>query len=183
MAAQTTNHLPDLNPLHWHEGNLKMHGLMSAPTRDNPTTPFLNSFRARYLQICNLFAVGTKDEHGRPWTSLWGGEDGAVGVHDLKTLAIRSLVDRKHDPVVARLLQIQPDKGVCGNGVQISGLGIRLATRDRVKLAGTIMGALFENTEEGLVASANIVLRVDSSLGKPHYPSSSNALRSDRQLS
>lgn len=142
-----------------------MHRLMAAPTEDNPTTTYLNPFRAGYLQICNLFAIGTTDEHGRPWTGLWGGENGAVSVYNLKTLAIKSLVDKKNDPVITRLLQIKPDKGVCGSGQVISGLGIKLATRDRVKLSGKVMGALLEEAGTNDIANANVVIGVETSLG------------------
>ena len=168
MKSETS--YQQLDPLDWHDGNLKMHRLMSAPTDDNPTSAYLNPFRARYLQTCDLFAIGTTDEHGRPWTGLWGGENGAVSVYDLKTLAVKSLVDKKRDPIVTRLLQINPDKGVCGSGQKISGLGIKLATRDRVKLSGKVMGALLEAAGSDDIATASVVIGVETSLGMISLP-------------
>lgn len=166
MSAEIVGPLSLFDPLEWHSGNVSMHKLMSAPTRANPTSPFLTPFRARFLSVCNLFAIGTFDAQNRPWTSLWGGEEGSVGVVNLQTLGIKTLVDTQNDPVIQRLVGSKGDNGLIGAGQVISGLGIKLETRDRVKMSGRVAGVMFDNMGDGTVSNAQIVLQVDSSLGK-----------------
>ena len=165
MAAKVSSPSALLDPLNWHLGNIRMHKLMSTPTRPNPTSPFMTPFRAGFLSICNLFAVGALDARGRPWTSLWGGEEGSLNVLNMQMLGIKTLVDRQNDPVLERLFDFRGNNGVVGAGQVVSGLGIKLETRDRVKLSGKVAGSIINDMGGEIVAEAQIFFEVDSSLG------------------
>jgi hypothetical protein len=166
LLSQPGNENLFLDPLSWHKGNREMHSRMSASTPPNPTSEYLTPFRAHFLNVCNLFAIGVLDGQGRPWTSLWGGEQGTIKILNLATIELNNLVDRKYDPVAARLLEVDSQEGrAVGSGILISGLGIKLETRDRVKLAGRIWGAMFDETSKDSVAKVRVLIQVDSSLG------------------
>ncbi|KAJ4243836.1 hypothetical protein NW762_014715 [Fusarium torreyae] len=60
----------------WHDGEVAVHELLKVPTNGNPTaTGFPLRYEERLLQS-PIVAVGTLDDHGRPWTTIWGGERG-----------------------------------------------------------------------------------------------------------
>jgi len=160
----------------WHEGEQKMHSLMHTPTNEeNPTSPFLTQGGAHLLQTAPLLAVGALDREGWPWTALWGGEPGFARSLGSSIIGVKNLVDRQHDPVAQALLDEEQDREVVPESEQehfVSGLAIDLLTRRRVKFAGRLMaGALgqlaTEPTEErNKIAEAQVVLKINSSLGK-----------------
>lgn len=164
----------------WHEGEQKMHSLMRTPAyEENPTSPFLTPGGAHLLQTAPLLALGTLDREGWPWTSLWGGEPGFARSLGSSVVGIKNLVDRQHDPVSQALLGGQQDGEVARENGQdrfVSGLAIDLSARRRVKFAGHMMaGAMGQlatepTEEESKIAEAQIVVKVDSSLGKSSVP-------------
>ena len=163
------------NSMGWHEGEQKMHSLMHAPVHaENPTSPFLTPGRAAMLQTAPLLALGTLDREGWPWTSLWGGEPGFARSLGPSVVGIKNLVDRQHDPVAQALLGDQQDGEVfheTGEDRFVSGLAIDLSARRRVKFAGHMMaGAMGQlataATEESKIAEVQLVVKVDSSLGR-----------------
>ncbi len=148
-----------------------------------------------------LIAVGARDEDGRPWTSVWGGERGFARRVAQGVLGVQSLVDGRWDPVVRGLF---PSGGGAKNGngngsgsgsgeddgTVMSALSIDLETRDRVKLAGRmVVGALEprpgvggqdggdgEAKEKGTrIAEAQVAMLVEESLGNcPKYLNKKN---------
>ena len=165
MATSTFS--PD--PTVWHAGNLKMQTLMHAPPTNNPTTPFLTPSRAALLSASPLLAIGALDDAGRPWTSLWGGESGFMRPLGGNAVGLRVLVDMDGDPLVG-MLKGQGTKGdaaISGEGRRVSGLGIDLETRRRVKVAGEIAGAMIEQMgDEAGVGEARVIVKIESSLGE-----------------
>ena len=166
---------PHSNSLGWHEGEQKMHSLMRVPEDENPTSPFLTPGGAHLLQTAPLLALGTTDGEGWPWTTLWGGEPGLARSLGSSIVGIKTLIDRQYDPVVQGLLGEQQDGEVVhGKGQDrfVAGLAIDLSARRRVKFAGHMMaGAVGQlatepTEEETRIAEAQIVVKVDSSLGK-----------------
>ena len=143
-----------------------MQALMSAPSVQNPTTPFLTPSRAMTLMSSPLFAIGTLDSRGRPWTSLWGGEKGCVSIPGQNLLHVNVVVDRTNDPVLQACLDGEKKGEIHGIGKIVSALGIDLETRRRVKLSGKIAGATFNGNVEEDIALSQVILEVDSSLGK-----------------
>lgn len=135
-------------PMAFHEGEQKMHSLLHVPTQYNPTSPGLSPHAARLLQISSLISLGTLDDEGRPWTTLLGGHPGFARSLGQSIIGLKTQVDPKHDPVIELLVGANLDMGpqrVGHNGRQMSALGIHLATRDRVKLAGRLVaGALVD---------------------------------------
>lgn len=77
-------------------------------------------------------------------------------------------MDRKHDPVIGILLGDKADGEVVkeeGPGRMVSGLGIDLETRSRVKLYGRMVAGALAATE-GDVGEAQLVVKIEQSLGK-----------------
>lgn len=60
----------------WHEGELAVHKLLKVPTRPNPTSAGLPASYGYRIAAAPLLALGTLDNEGRPWTTLWGGSAG-----------------------------------------------------------------------------------------------------------
>jgi predicted pyridoxine 5'-phosphate oxidase superfamily flavin-nucleotide-binding protein len=164
------------NSMGWHEGEQKMHSLMHTPSsEENPTSPFLTPGGAHLLQTAPLLALGTLDREGWPWTALWGGEPGFARSLGSSVVGIKNLVDRQYDPVAQALLGEQEDGEVFRENGQehfVSGLAIDLSARRRVKFAGHLMaGALGRSAtepaeEDSKTAEAQVVLKINSSLGK-----------------
>ncbi|KAL8834249.1 MAG: hypothetical protein Q9170_003836 [Blastenia crenularia] len=167
-------------PIAWHEGEASMHSKLHVPHQENPTSPFLTPYAARFLQTAPLLAVGTLDETDRPWTTLLGGEAGAAKAIGQSMIGIRTLVDTTYDPVIQCLLsnRREDDPVVQKNKTHmISALSIDLATRSRVKIAGQMVaGALGQpggddvTDKDGKVTEAQIIVKVERSLGNcPKY--------------
>lgn len=152
----------------WHPGEEEIHKLLRVPDQDNPTSPYLTPSAARTLQRSPLLAVGTLDAAGRPWSTLWGGEAGFSRAVAQSIIGVRATVDRKHDPVIVILLGDKADGEVVkeeGPGRMVSGLGIDLETRSRVKLYGRMVAGALAATE-GDVGEAQLVVKIEQSLGR-----------------
>lgn len=156
-----------------------MRSLLRVPDGDNPTSPGLSPYARRVLHISSLLAIGTLDAEGRPWTTLLGGEPGFARSLGQSIIVVKTLVDRKFDPVIGILLGDKKDGEVHeekGDGRLVSALGIHLATRGRVKLSGKMVtGALRYHTreadaDESGAAEVQLVFAIQQSLGNcPKY--------------
>ena len=164
------------SPIRFHEGEDKMRSLLHVPAGDNPTSPGLSPHARRLLHISSLLAIGTLDTEGRPWTTLLGGEPGFARSLGQSIVGVKTLVDRKFDPVIRLLLGDKEDGEVheeTGDGRVVSALGIHLATRDRIKLSGKMVaGALGHHRptseageDESGAAEVQLVLAIQQSLG------------------
>lgn len=165
MAYQTTE-------LSWHEGELAMHHLMHAPTNPNPTSPFLTPNGAYHIRQSPLQAVGILDKNGRPWTTIWAGEAGfstpvSIGMEKGNStggFVVQCPVDAIYDPVINAIKEnvARKEKSI------VSGLGINLMKRDRVKWAGHVLGADFKDftadDDNDAKVTMQAVVGVDSSL-------------------
>lgn len=154
--------------MQWHDGEQKMRQLLHVPEHDNPTSPMLTTYAASILQRSPLIALGTLDSQGRPWTTLWGGEPGFSRAIAQQIIGVRTTIDRLHDPVADILFEGKSDGEVVqvqGNGKMVSGLGINLETRSRIKLYGRMVAGSLQSTEEG-VGDVQLVVKIEQSLGK-----------------
>ncbi|KAL8704160.1 MAG: hypothetical protein Q9201_002658 [Fulgogasparrea decipioides] len=168
MAYHHSDHIP------WHEGEDTMHRKLHASVQDNPTSSFLTPYAARLLLNAPLLALGTLDNAGRPWTTLLGGEVGFVRPLGQSNVGIRTSVDPTYDPVVNTLLGSKhrdgPEDSTSKNHL-VSGLGIDLATRSRVKLAGRVVASALDRLSDELqdgsvgVTEAQMVVKIEQSLG------------------
>ncbi|OHE94265.1 oxidoreductase FAD-binding domain-containing protein [Colletotrichum orchidophilum] len=165
----------------FHPGELALHDLLKIPRRANPTSAGLPPSYGHRIAVAPLLALGTLDNDRRPWTTLWGGEAGAMArpiAEDV--LGIRSQVDLVDDPVFRALWGdqegqpvVQPGGGPEG-GKLVSGLSIDLRTRDRVKFGGRMVaGAVTEGAAGDHRSSSSevqIAVNVEESLGNcPKY--------------
>ncbi|KAH7346628.1 oxidoreductase-like protein [Rhexocercosporidium sp. MPI-PUGE-AT-0058] len=156
----------------WHAGEDEMHKLLRIPPQDNPTQPCLTPQAANTLIGAPLIALGTLDEQGRPWTTVWGGEAGFSRAIAQGIIGVRTTVDRENDPVVKVLMGDKADGEVIqvqGTGKMVSGLTINLETRKRVKLYGRMVAGALAATEEG-IGEVQLVVKIEQSLGNcPKY--------------
>ena len=164
------------SPIRFHEGEEKMRSLLHVPHGDNPTSPGLSPYAEALLHISPLLALGTLDADGRPWTTLLGGEPGFARSLGQSILGVKTLADRRFDPVIGLLLGDHEDGEVHageGNGRVISALGIHLATRQRVKVSGKMVAGAFgqyrrtvEADEDGSGAvEVQLVFAIQQSIG------------------
>ena len=130
------------NPLGWHEGESQIHKLLRVPEYDNPTSFGLGYSATLLVHLSSLLAVGTLDDEGRPWTTVIGGESGFARSMGNSVIGVKTNVGPKYDPVFEALLS----EGA--RGKIISGLGIHLDTRERVKLSGRFLGGGLFNTTD-----------------------------------
>ena len=155
-------------PISFHEGEQKIQHLLHVPNQENPTSPGLSPHATRLLHLSSLLAIGTLDSEGRPWTTLLGGQPGFARSLGQSIVAIKTLVDGKHDPLIDILAGDQRNGEVheVGRGGRImSALGIHLATRDRIKLWGKMVaGALVEEAQGG-ATEVQLVFTIMQSLG------------------
>lgn len=151
-----------------------MHRTLRVPDQENPTSPFLTPYAARFLQSSPLLALGTLDDTGRPWTTLLGGEAGFARPLAQSIIGIRTLVDPVHDPVIASLLGREHQDNSVDPSTKnraVSALAIDLATRSRYKLAGKMVAGDLDHSakdsDHGQVQpiEAQMVIRVEQSLG------------------
>lgn len=151
----------------WHAGETAMHELLHVPPTLNPTSPGLPPRYHNRVLYSPLLAVGTVDESGRPWTTLWGGHRGSTRAIAEDTIAVQSKVGKDYDPVFEALWSgmSQGEGDVNNMEREVGALAIDLETRDRLKLAGKfIAGAV---VPEGQVQAA---LHIQESLGNcPKY--------------
>ncbi|KAF3761715.1 hypothetical protein M406DRAFT_74656 [Cryphonectria parasitica EP155] len=182
----------------FHPGEQAIHKLLRIPPRDNPTWAGLPPALAYRVAASPLVAFGALDKQGRPWTTVWGGEEGFAGPLGSGVIGARSLVDGRHDPVLEALLllddgrmdddgkgkkeegnegyQITREELESGRGRLMAGLSIDLATRDRVKLAGRLVAGRVDRAGEDEaghddgVADVQVAMLVEESLGNcPKY--------------
>ncbi|KAF4464603.1 oxidoreductase FAD-binding [Fusarium albosuccineum] len=159
----------------FHQGERAMHQLLKVPRLENPTIPGLPPRYGMRVMQSSLVALGTLDNQGRPWTTVWGGERGFARPVAEGVLAFNSAVDTRHDPVFKALWDGVDDDGVQqgainrpnhGEGKTMAGLSIDLETRDRVKLAGKMIAGA--TVEEG--KAVQMAMAVTESLGNcPKY--------------
>ncbi|KAL8655954.1 MAG: hypothetical protein Q9226_002846, partial [Calogaya cf. arnoldii] len=166
-----------LYKIEWHDGEASVQKMLHVPYQENPTSPFLSPHAARLLFYVPLLALGTLDDVGRPWTTLLGGEAGFVRSLGQSIVGVKTTVDSLHDPVIDILLRRQQGGGSEEHHEDhriVSGLGIDLTTRSRVKLAGKMVaGALGQ--VDGKAVEAQIVIKVEQSLGNcPKYLNKKN---------
>ncbi|KAH6962842.1 hypothetical protein DER45DRAFT_99652 [Fusarium avenaceum] len=150
----------------WHQGEIAVHDLLKVPTNGNPTaTGFPIRYEERLLES-PLVAIGTLDDQGRPWTTIWGGQRGFAQRTAEDVISLNSAVDMSSDPVFEALWAYQPRSGVIqGRGRPMSGLTVDLETRDRIKIVSSKMIA--GSVEDGKV---QITMHVIGSLGNcPKY--------------
>ncbi|KIL87171.1 hypothetical protein FAVG1_09725 [Fusarium avenaceum] len=150
----------------WHQGEVAVHDLLKVPTKDNPTAAgFPIRYEERLLQS-PIVAVGTLDDQGRPWTTIWGGQRGFAQRTAEDVISLTSAVDMSSDPVFEALWADQPRNGLIqGRGRPMSGLTVDLETRDRIKIVSSRMIA--GSVEDGKV---QITMHVTGSLGNcPKY--------------
>ncbi|KAH7312291.1 hypothetical protein B0I35DRAFT_452296 [Stachybotrys elegans] len=154
----------------WHEGEEAMHRELKLPPSVNPTADGLPGRFALRVMQSPLVAVGTLDAQGRPWTTVWGGERGFTQPIAQNILGFNASIDSKHDPVFRALWGegsrvgdvVQPNNG---QGKMMSGVAFDPETRDRVKLAGSMVAG--SETSEGELQMA---MAVTESLGNcPKY--------------
>ena len=159
----------------WSPGEQAVHSLLHVPTskRQNPTAAGLPPAYGHRVSVSPLVAIGTLDDQGRPWTSIWGGERGFARPIAQGVLGLQSLVDKAYDPVVQALYGGVAEGELVRPEVDklMSALSIDLETRDRVKLAGRMMvGAVAGRPESQVVGEAQLAMLVQESLGNcPKY--------------
>lgn len=160
--------------LEFHEGEVAMRRDLKVPSSSNPTFLGLAVPYARRVAISPIVALGTLDDRGRPWTTVWGGERGFAQPVAADVLGFSGAVDRRYDPVVEAFW-----KGAGGDGEVVqhggedggqpgkimSALAIDLETRDRVKLAGLMIAGA-----EVPGGGVQIAMHVKESMGNcPKY--------------
>ena len=152
----------------WLDGERKVQELMKVPYQDNPTVPMLSGGAATLLSRSPLLAVGTVDDSGKVWTTLWGGTPGfARGIPQMEnTIAMRVPIDATYDPVVESLMDAN-GQGSGLRGKMIGALAIDLETRRRVKLFGRAIAGALGQTEidEQEAAELQLIVNVEQSLG------------------
>ncbi|KAL2187582.1 hypothetical protein L209DRAFT_742848 [Thermothelomyces heterothallicus CBS 203.75] len=120
-----------------------------------------------------LVAVGTLDDEGRPWTSIWGGERGFARPVAQDILGVQSLVDTAHDPVIQALMGEAAEREVVRpeGGRTVRALTIDLEARDRVKLAGKmVVNTVAGRPDNNPVGEVQLAMQVQESLGNcPKY--------------
>ena len=151
MASILTGTLP------WHAGEQKIQSLLHVPLVGNPTVPGLSPGAGMLVKRAPLFALGTLDDQGRPWTTVWNAE-GSTCSKSEGAIEAKSLVDSRFDPVVQAVAERDTDK-------MVSALAIDLETRRRVKLYGRTISTLLSH---GIAESvqARLALRIETSLGE-----------------
>lgn len=161
--------------LEWHRGEKLMHSLLHLPERENPSTPGLSPYGIHIMMKSPLMALGTLDHVGQPWTTLLGGEPAFTRPIGRSIIGVKSLVDRKYDPVLELLVGGKKDGEVAeegGGGRVVSGLPIDLMTRSRLKISGKMVaGALGETRSEAVeeengVGEVQLVIKVEQSMGE-----------------
>jgi ferredoxin-NADP reductase len=155
----------------FHDGEVAMHQTLKVPQRENPTASGLPTSYVWRVMESALLAVGTLDDQGRPWTTLWGGQRGFGGAVSQDVLGFNTAVDAEYDPVLEAFWEgtdrqgsdvVQPNQG---QGKEMSALAFDLQTRDRVKLAGKMVAGARTGT-----GRVQVAMHVTESLGNcPKY--------------
>lgn len=156
----------------WHPGEVAVHKLLSAPnsTYEKPGSTGLPAPYAYRITGSPLVALGTLDSEDRPWTTILGGERGFARPVARDTLAVASLIDRQHNPVINALLGGAGDGEVVrpDGGKAMSALSIDLENRDRVKIAGRMTVGVVAGKDA--VGELQMLVKVEETLGNcPKY--------------
>ncbi|KPM36645.1 hypothetical protein AK830_g9936 [Neonectria ditissima] len=168
----------------FHEGERAMHQLLKVPRQNDPTSPGLPMRYAMRVMQSSLVALGTLDDAGRPWTTVWGGDRGFARPVAEGVLALNSAVDTKHDPVFRALwagAEVEDGAVVqtgAGDGKEMAALSIDLETRDRVKL----MGKMIAGAATGRGKEVQMAMAVTGSLGNcPKYLNKKDVVLNDME--
>ncbi|UKZ79744.1 hypothetical protein TrVFT333_007505 [Trichoderma virens FT-333] len=119
--------------------------MLKLPISGDPTSSGLPMNHAVRAMESPLVALGTLDNKGRPWTTVWGGEIGCTRPVAEDVLRFDSKVDTLHDPVFKALFgsdQTKAGHAVPPNGEKrkmMAALTIDLEGQDRVKLMGSML--------------------------------------------
>jgi hypothetical protein len=151
----------------WNGGEVEMHDKFKVQFRENPTASGLpQRYHGRIMQS-PLVALGTLDNKGRPWTTIWGGERGFARAVAEDVLGLNSTVSR-FDPVFEILWGDETGGGsdaVVEMNKLMSGLSIDPETRDRVKLIGDAIAGAVVGDER-----VQLAFHISGSLGNcPKY--------------
>jgi hypothetical protein len=137
---------------------------VSTASRPNPTSLEFPPAHGVRIASNHLLGLGTLDDEGQPWSTIWGGERGFAKRIAKGVLGIRAVVDRQYDPVVQALLgSAVPGKHVRRDDETIgrkfmSGISIDFDSRDRVKVMGRLLtGEAEDNNNVGEVQLAMLV--------------------------
>lgn len=164
--------------LGWHDGEQQMQKLLHVPPRINPTSSGLTPYGLRTLHSSPLMALGTLDDDLRPWTTLLGGQPGFARSLGQSIVSVKTVVDRKYDPVMQLLLSGEYDGKIIDEPPierPVSGLAINLMTRERLKLSGRMTTTAtrqrtLTKAEEHHVGEVHLTIKVEQSLGNcPKY--------------
>lgn len=125
------------------------------------------------LMKAPLLALGTIDEQGRPWSTVWGGNTPFAQPLGGNMVGVKTIIDTKFDPVAEILFKGSDSAGkveLSGDDMRmVSGLTIDLETRTRVKLFGKMMAGLLA-PDQGPAGEATLVVKIEESLGNcPKY--------------
>ncbi|EXJ69362.1 uncharacterized protein A1O5_07398 [Cladophialophora psammophila CBS 110553] len=181
----------------WHEGEVAIHKRTRVGGYDNPTSPFLTPRAASMIQRYPMMAIGTLDDDGRPWCTVWGSDHLPIAQPVAQSvMGVRTTVDASFDPVVQAIYKGKDDGEVMreeGNGRLMAGLSIHLEERGRVKVAGQVIaGALTVNDavadsselkgdlQSGRSGEVQLVVKIDQSLGNcPKYLNKKHIVAAD----
>ncbi len=156
----------------WNQGEREMHKLMHVSGQYNPNSPFLSPGAGYMIQGAPLLALGAVDAEDRLWTTIWGGDPGFGRPVAKNVIGIKTLVDKRYDPVVETLFGGSDGDGEVvreeGEGRMLGGLTIDLELRMRVKLHGRMVaGALLGKKEsEKEVGQMQLIVGISKSIGK-----------------
>ncbi|KAI9151844.1 hypothetical protein HJFPF1_09055 [Paramyrothecium foliicola] len=155
----------------WHEGEAAMQERLKVPLMENPTAAGLPMSYVWRVADSSLVAVGTLDEQGRPWTTVWGGRIGFAGQVAQDVVGFNTDVDAQYDPVLEAFWEgsprdggdvVQPNQG---RGKMMSAVAINLTSRDRVKLGGNMVAGARTGAD-----GVQVAMHVTESLGNcPKY--------------
>lgn len=154
----------------FHHGEVAMQTKLKVPPMMNPTAPGLPGSYALRVEHSPLVALGTVDDEGRPWTTVWGGERGFASQVAGNVLGLNSVVEKQWDPVFGALWGGSEATEVVKQERLMSALSFDPEIRDRVKLAGKMLaGAVAPDThDEG--GRVQVAMAVTESLGNcPKY--------------
>ncbi|EHK18186.1 uncharacterized protein TRIVIDRAFT_45249 [Trichoderma virens Gv29-8] len=154
-----------------HEGEVAVYKMLKLPISGDPTSSGLPMNHAVRAMESPLVALGTLDNKGQPWTTVWGGEIGCTRPVAEDVLRFDSKVDTLHDPVFKALFgsdQTKAGHAVPPNGEKrkmMAALTIDLEGQDRVKLMGNMLAGI-----EGKDGRVRLAMDIEESLGNcPKY--------------
>ena len=151
----------------WHVGEITMHDVLKVPDFPNPTSPFLFPSAGYLLHNAPLLALGTLDDDGRPWTTLWGGKTGFVKPLSASMMSVKAVVDQSYDPVSFHGIDEQVVMEKEADGKMISGLAFDLDSRQRIKLYGRMVAANLKGMKDSKdVCTIQLLMKIEQSLGE-----------------